>query len=157
MLQSQTSSFTSYTYITNISTRPPLEFRLIFPRIKLCYGLQMIKSSMPQWVYNIVYYYEIESKLVNVGNGSVAFYAHHLVTICIITGTKGTWMFILYPNPLTPLGILKDLNATSFTPSQAVKEASNLLNEINIWNSTTKYTISRGELERDHNGGDWLS
>jgi hypothetical protein len=35
------------------------------------------------------------------------------------------------PNPLTPLGILKDLNATSFTPSQAVKEASNLLNEIN--------------------------
>jgi len=95
------------------------------------YGLQMIKSSMPQWVYNIVYYYEIESKLVNAGNGSVAFYAHHLVTICIITGPKGTWMFILYPNPLTPLGILKDLNATSLTPSQAVKEASNLLNEIN--------------------------
>ncbi|MBB5254772.1 DUF929 domain-containing protein [Sulfurisphaera ohwakuensis] len=94
-------------------------------------GLQELKSEVPNWVYKIVYFYNIEDKLVNLSNGSIAFAYKHLVTTCIITGPKGTYAFILFPNPITPEKLLQALNVSSLSMEEAKNVADKLLTQIN--------------------------
>lgn len=93
-------------------------------------GLNIVKQDEPGWVYNLVYYYMIEDNLVNIGNGSIALGYHHLVTMCVITGPKGTYAFILYPNPITPVLLLKSLGLSSLSTGQAEGYAKVLLANI---------------------------
>lgn len=108
-------------YLNETTTGIPITNLLSNQAVYL--GLEEVKNMTPSWVYNIVYTYQVETKTLDEGNGSVALYAHHLVTMCVITGPKGTWAFILYPNPLFPSTILRDFGVSRLTPLQAQKEA----------------------------------
>ncbi|BFH73814.1 DUF929 domain-containing protein [Sulfurisphaera javensis] len=90
-------------------------------------GLKELKSEVPHWVYQLAFFYNIGDKLVNQGNGSIALAYHHLVTMCFITGPKGTYAFILYSNPITPEKLLQALGVSSLSMSEAKSLASHLL------------------------------
>lgn len=93
-------------------------------------GLDTVKNSTPSWVYNIVYYYQIEDKLVSTGNGSIAFSSGHLVTMGIITGPKGTYAFLAFPDQISPQLLLQSLGLSSLSTEQAQNVASQILYNI---------------------------
>ncbi|WP_338604138.1 DUF929 domain-containing protein [Sulfolobus tengchongensis] len=76
------------------------------------FGLQELKSMVPNWVYNLVVYYEVNQTYTQIGT-SPAYYGKypHIITIIIISGPGGTWVDLGYPNSISPQ-TLAGLNST---------------------------------------------
>nr|AKI85262.1 hypothetical protein [uncultured organism] len=77
-------------------------------------GLQEIKDNEPYFVYNIIYQYEVNETLPGLLT-PIAYGGHppHIASALIITGPKGTWLLIGYPNPLTPNNLISINNSSS--------------------------------------------
>ena len=52
--------------------------------------LNELRSEAPQWVYNLVYQYQVESGMV------YQFPLPHIASTVIVTGPNGTWMLVGY-------------------------------------------------------------
>lgn len=76
------------------------------------YGLKELKALVPEWVYNLTVFYELNQTLPNLGK-PIAYAGNppHLVTILIISGPGGTWVDVGYPKNISPIDLM-DLNAT---------------------------------------------
>ncbi len=102
-------------------------------------GLQEINSSLPSWVYNLVYQWEVENP--NFGfSQPIALLDGHIPTTLVITGPNGTWLMVGYPYMLTPQELLQiNQNANSLyqeiqsgqVPSQIAQAENYILQVIN--------------------------
>lgn len=109
-------------------------------------GLLTLEKLAPSWVYQIVYTTQVEEKLMPVGNGSVAFAAHHLVTELIITGPKGTWIALFYVYPVTPGAVVADSGYSNMNVQEAQYVASQMLAKINSGNIPTNILQAANEI-----------
>jgi len=76
------------------------------------YGLKELKTLVPEWVYNLTVFYELNQTLPKLDQ-PIAYAGNppHLVTILIISGPGGTWVDVGYPNNISPNNLVY-LNAT---------------------------------------------
>jgi hypothetical protein len=125
-LNETTTGYFIRNYTSQFDSKPPIQ--------AVDLGLLTAKQLTPTWVYEIVYKTQVEEKLLPVGNGSVAFAAHHLVSELIITGPKGTWIALFYISPENPEAIVSDSGHSNMNVEQAKNVAQHMLAEINSGN-----------------------
>ncbi|AWR96215.1 DUF929 domain-containing protein [Acidianus sulfidivorans JP7] len=77
-----------------------------------------LQSELPSGLYNIVYQYELNENMPN-QNEPIAFLGHpaHITTMVIITGPKGTWLLIGYPETVVN-NLPVELSQSGYSPTQ---------------------------------------
>lgn len=81
----------------------------VLPNNILNTELNELKDVLPQWVYSLVYYYNVKASF-NINGKTIppAYYVspHHIISTIVISGKGGTWIMV---GPMYNLTVLKGL------------------------------------------------